>query len=183
MALGATIYKIELHLADNDRHYYDSHSLTIARHPSETAERMMARLIAFALHADENLTFTKGLSEADEPDLWLKDLTGAIDLWVEVGQPTDTRVLRACGRAEQVVVYCYNGHASKVWWDSVSKKVDRAKNFKLVCLPVEEIRALAAHVQRSMVVHVSIQENEVFVSTEHAQVSFMPVIWRDYKNN
>ena len=104
MALGATIYKIELHLADNDRHYYDSHSLTIARHPSETAERMMARLIAFALHADENLTFTKGLSEADEPDLWLKDLTGSIDLWVEVGQPTDTRVLRACGRSEQVVI-------------------------------------------------------------------------------
>ncbi len=179
MALGATIYKIELHVADNDRHYYGSHSLTIARHPSETAERMMARLIAFSLHANEDLAFTKGLSETDEPDIWLKDLTGAVDLWIEVGQPTDTRILRACGRAEQVLVYCFNGHASKIWWDSVSKKLQRAKNLKVVCLPIEEIRAIASQVERSMEVHVTIQENELFVTIGDDQVTVLPLVWRE----
>ena len=179
MALGATIYKIELHVADNDRHYYGSHSLTIARHPSETAERMMARLIAFSLHAHEDLVFTKGLSETDEPDIWLKDLTGAVDLWIEVGQPTDTRILRACGRAEQVLVYCFNGHASKIWWDGVSKKLQRAKNLKVVCLPIEEIRAIASQVERSMEVHVTIQENELFVTIGDDQVTVLPLVWRE----
>lgn len=179
MALGATIYKIELHVADNDRHYYGSHSLTIARHPSETAERMMARLIAFSLHAHEDLVFTKGLSETDEPDIWLKDLTGAVDLWIEVGQPTDTRILRACGRAEQVLVYCFNGHASKIWWDGVSKKLQRAKNLKVVCLPIDEIRAIASQVERSMAVHVTIQENELFVTIGDTQVTVLPLVWRE----
>lgn len=181
MALGATIYKIELHVADNDRHYYGSHALTIARHPSETAERMMVRLIAFSMHADENLAFTRGLSEADEPDIWLKDLTGEVDLWVEVGQPTDTRILRACGLAEQVVVYCFNGHASKIWWDSISKKMDRAKNLKIICLPSENIRSLATQVERSMVMHVNIQENELLITTGNKTISLSPTVWRDTK--
>ncbi len=181
MALGATIYKIELHVADNDRHYYGSHALTIARHPSETAERMMVRLIAFSMHADENLAFTRGLSEADEPDIWLKDLTGEVDLWVEVGQPTDTRILRACGLAEQVVVYCFNGHASKIWWDSISKKMDRAKNLKIICLPIENIRSLATQVERSMVMHVNIQENELLITTGNKTISLSPTVWRETK--
>lgn len=100
MALRATIYKADLNVADTDRHYYGSHSLTVARHPSETDERMMVRLVAYALQAQEELAFTKGLSDTDEPDLWVKDLTGAITLWIEVGQPEERRILRACGRAE-----------------------------------------------------------------------------------
>lgn len=182
MALGATIYKIELHVADLDRHYYGRHALTIARHPSETAERMMARLIAFSMHADEGLTFTKGLSEADEPDIWLKDLTGAVDLWVEVGQPNETRILRACGVAEQVVVYCYNGHVSKIWWDAVSKKLERAKNLKVICLPMEMIRSLSMHVERSMVIHVNIHENEMFMTTGDLTVNLSPLLWRETKH-
>ena len=179
MALGATIYKVELHVADNDRHYYGSHSLTIARHPSETTERMMALLMAYSLHAHEDLTFTKGLSETDEPDLWLKDLTGAIQCWIEVGQPTDTRIIRACGRAEQVLVYCFNGHASKVWWDGVAKKLNRAKNLKVVCLPNDAIRAIASQVERSMEVYVTIQENELFVTIGNHQVTVVPSLWRE----
>jgi uncharacterized protein YaeQ len=178
MALGATIYKTELHVADTDRHYYGSHMLTIARHPSETSERMMARLIAFSIHAHENLAFTKGISDADEPDIWLKDLTGAIDLWIEVGQPTDTRILKACGRAKQVVVYCYNAHASKVWWDASGDKLKRTKNLKVVYLPLDAIRVLATQVQRNMVMHVNIQEQELFIPTAHGQVSLMPTVWR-----
>ena len=104
MALRATIFKADLNVADMDRNYYGSHALTLARHPSETDERMMVRLLAFALNASEDLTFTKGLSDVDEPDLWKKDLTGAIEHWIEVGQPDDRRILRACGRAELVTV-------------------------------------------------------------------------------
>ena len=97
MALRATIHKADLNVADTDRHYYASHALTLARHPSETDERMMVRLIAFALNAHVDLTFTKGLSDVDEPDVWLKDLTGAIKVWIEVGQPEERRILKACG--------------------------------------------------------------------------------------
>jgi uncharacterized protein YaeQ len=179
MALGATIYKVELNVADTDRHYYGSHALTIARHPSETIERMVVRLIAFSIHAHEELAFTKGISGTDEPDIWLKDLTGSIDLWVEVGQPTETRILKACGRAEKVVVYCYNGHASKLWWDAASKKLERARNLKVVSLPTDAIREVATLVQRSMVLHVNIQEQELFISTDRGQVSVVPTIWRD----
>ena len=105
MALKATIFKADLQIADMDRHYYGDHALTIARHPSETDERMMVRLLAFALHAHDMLAFGRGLSADDEPDLWQKDLTGAIDLWIDVGQPDEKRMLKACGRSSRVVVY------------------------------------------------------------------------------
>ena len=111
MALKATICKASLQVADVDRNYYAEHALTVARHPSETDERMMARLLALALNAHERLTFCKGLSDTDEPDLWQKDLTGAIEHWIEVGQPDDKRLLRACGRAEKVTVYAYGNRA------------------------------------------------------------------------
>ena len=178
MALRATIFKAELNIADSDRHYYASHSLTLARHPSETDERMMVRLIAFALNAHENLSFTKGLSEVDEPDLWLKDLTGSIDLWIDVGQPDDRRILKACGRASQVVIYCYGGHASKIWWDGVRNKVERAKNLKVVCLPSEDTRQLASYAERNMTLHVNILDGEIFVSNDKGQLTIQQDIWR-----
>ncbi len=179
MALGATIYKTDLHVSDTDRHYYGTHTLTVARHPSETVERMMARLLAFSMHAHEHLAFTKGISEADEPDIWLKDLTGAIDLWIEVGQPAETRILKACGRAREVVVYCHHGHASQVWWDAASPKLERARNLKVVSLPIDPIRALAAKVTRNMSLYVNIQEQELFISTEDDQIALVPDLWRE----
>ena len=135
MALRATIHKADLHVADSDRHYYGSHSLTIAKHPSETEERMMIRIIAFALQANEDLTFTKGLSDTDEPDLWIKDLTDAIKLWIEIGQPDERRILKACGRADQVIVYCYGGQTSKIWWDGIAsgKYIDKMSNYCKKC--------------------------------------------------
>lgn len=169
MALGATIYKIELNVADTDRHYYASHTLTVARHPSETVERLMVRLLAFSMHAHEDLAFTKGISDSDEPDLWLKDLTGTIDLWVEVGQPSHTRIMKACGRAKQVVVYCHAGHASKVWWEGIRSKVERAKNLQVVDLPATSVSALAHGISRSMVLHVTRQEGDLLVSTSSGQ--------------
>ena len=181
MALGATIYKTELNVADTDRHYYGSHFLTVARHPSEKTERMMVRLIAFALNAHEDLAFTKGISTVDEPDIWLKDLTGAIEQWIEVGQPSESRLLKACGRAEQVIVYCHNGHASRLWWDTASRKLARVNNLKIVCLPVEAVRELAADVKRNMTLHVNVQEQELFISNDNRQVSLTPDVLQDFK--
>ena len=180
MALGATIYKTEINVADTDRHYYGSHSLTVARHPSEKTERMMVRLIAFAQNAHEYLAFTKGISTSDEPDIWLKDLTGAVQQWIEIGQPTETRLLKACGRAEKVMVYCHNGHASRLWWDAAAVKLARVNNLKVVCLPMDGIRELAADVQRNMTLHVNIQEQELFIANDQRQVSLTPAVWRDF---
>jgi len=178
MALRATIYKAELHVADSDRHYYGSHPLTIARHPSETDERMMVRLLAFGLHAQEGLAFTKGLSDTDEPDVWLKDLTGAIDLWIEVGQPDERRIMKACGRAQQVVVYCYGGHASTVWWEGIRNKLQRARNLKVVHLPAGQARDLSELAERTMDVHINVQDGEAFVSSDKGQVAVLPEVWR-----
>ena len=178
MALRATIYKVDLHIADSDQHYYGSHALTIARHPSETDERMMVRLAAFVLNAHEDLSFTKGLSEVDEPDVWRKDLTGAIEQWIDVGKPDERRILKACGRADQVIVCCYGGHGSKVWWDGVRNKLGRAANLQVIYLPVAQVQAMAALVSRTMDLHVTIQDGEAFVSNDKGQVTLEPESWR-----
>ena len=126
MALKSTIYKATLQIADMDRHYYAEHALAIACHPSETLQRMMVRVAVFALHAHEQLEFGKGISDTEEPDLWQKDLTGAIESWIEVGQPEERRVLKACGRANQVMIYTYSSSAS-LWWKAIESKLARAK--------------------------------------------------------
>jgi uncharacterized protein YaeQ len=172
MALRSTIYKIDLHVSDSDRNYYNSHSLTVAQHPSETAERMMVRLVLFAMHAQEDLTFTKGLSDVDEPDIWIKDLTGQIQLWLEVGQPDEKRILKAASRSEKVVICAYSGQASKVWWSGIKNKIARAKNLQVICLPQPITKILASWVERGMQLHVNIQEGEILVSSEKGQESF-----------
>ncbi len=134
MAQKATIFKAELDISDMDRHYYASHALTLARHPSETDERMMVRLLAFALNADEQLSFSEGMDNPDDPALWRKDLTGSIEQWIDLGQPDDKRLLRACGRAEEVLVYCYST-AAPIWWDQAGPKLERAKNLRVFHFP------------------------------------------------
>jgi uncharacterized protein YaeQ len=127
MALKATIFKANLQVSDLDRHYYGEHTLTLARHPSETDERMMMRMLAFALNAHELLQFGKGLSDTDEPDLWQKDLTGSIVQWIEVGQPDEKRLVRACGKADAVAIYAY-GRSAETWWDASAARLARARN-------------------------------------------------------
>ncbi len=161
MALKATIFKAELQIADMDRHYYQSHMLTIARHPSETDERMMVRLMAFARHADPALCFGKGLSDVDEPDLWKKDLTGAIDLWIEVGQPDEKRLLKACGRAAQVVVYSYSSN-SGIWWNQISNRLERARNLTVIDLSSVSSQALARLAQRNMQLQCTVQDGQLW---------------------
>ncbi|OZI19094.1 hypothetical protein CAL26_15675 [Bordetella genomosp. 9] len=179
MALRATIYKADLNIADNDRRYYGSHAVTVARHPSETDERMMVRMLAYALNADESLAFTKGLSETDEPDVWRKDLTGAIELWIEVGQPDERRILKACGRAEQVLVYCYGGHASQIWWDGIRDRLSRARNLKVINLPAQQTQALGELAERTMSLDLNVQDGEVYVTAAAGSVVVVPETWRE----
>jgi len=170
MALKATIFKAELQIADMDRNYYQSHSLTIARHPSETDERMMVRLLAFALHAHEALAFGQGLSADDEPDLWQKDLTGAIELWIDVGLPDEKLIRKACGRAKQVFIYSYGGRAADIWWGQSASKLDRAANLSVINLPLDTTRAMAKLAQRNMQLHCTIQDGQIWLADKDVTV-------------
>lgn len=173
MALKATIFKADLQVADMDRHHYADHALTIARHPSETDERMMVRLLCFGLHAGEALAFGRGLSTDDEPDLWQKDLTGAVSLWIDVGQPDEKRILKACGRAEQVLVYSY-GSASHVWWSQVGPKLERARNLTVVNLPSASTQELALLAQRTMRLQCTVQDGQVWLGDAARSVQVEP---------
>jgi len=170
MALKATIFKAELQIADMDRHYYHDHALTLAQHPSETDERMMVRLVAFALHADEALAFGKGLSTEDEPALWQKDLTGAIELWIEVGLPDEKEIRKACGRAKHVIIYSYGGRNADLWWEQNRDKLERAKNLTVINLPAATTQALAKLAQRTMQLQCTIQDGEIWLADQDDRI-------------
>ena len=179
MALKATIYKVNLSIADMDRGVYADQQVTIARHPSETDERMMLRLLALGLHtpssgADGTLEFAKGLWDTDEPDLWHKDLTGRILHWIEVGQPDDKRLMRASGRAERVTVLSYTPSTS-IWWSGIVNKVSRAPNLEVWQIVPEQSQALAALSQRSMQLQLSVQDGTVWVSETQGAVEITPI--------
>ncbi len=163
MAPNATIFKATLHIADMDRHYYEDHVVTLARHPSETDERMMVRLLAFALHAHEALAFGRGIGAEDEPALWQKDLTGAIDLWIEVGEPDEKLIRQVCGRAKQVVVYSYGGRGTDRWWEKTRPLLVRCQNLTVINIPQDGSRALAQLAQRSMDLHCSVQDGQILM--------------------
>jgi uncharacterized protein YaeQ len=170
MALKATIFKAGLQIADLDRNYYRDHALTIARHPSETDERMMVRVLAYAVHASDALSFGRGLSTEDEPDLWQKDLTGAIELWVDVGQPDERRLRRACNRATQVFVYSYGGQGGGVWWDQIAGKLGRNANLSVRSLPPVTSQALAQLARRNMQLNCTIQDGQIWMADAEARV-------------
>lgn len=167
MALKSTVYKAELQIADLDRGHYGAHALTLARHPSETDERLMVRLLAWARHADAALAFGKGLSDADEPDLWLKDLTGRVALWIEVGLPDERRLLKAAGVAQQVVVYAYGGgRAVPLWWQGLPARVRELAALTVWSLAPDATTALAARAARSMRWQCTLQDGQVWLTDD-----------------
>ncbi len=174
MAIKSTIYKVDLQIADMDRNYYGQHSLTLAKHPSETDERLMVRLIAFALYADEYLVFGKGLSDDEEPDLWLKDLTGAIQLWIDVGLPTERDIRKACGRSKQVVVVLYGGRIADMWWTQNSKALLKNNNLTILNLP--DTQELTAAAERGLTMSCSIQDGQILVSHDTGSFDITPVM-------
>lgn len=170
MALKSTVFKAELQVSDLDRHHYATHSLTLARHPSETDERMMARLLAYALNADEMLAFAGDVSAQDEPSLWIKDLTGAIRLWIEVGLPEPRLLRKAAGRSDAVIVYAY-GRGADLWWADAASTCTQIDRLAVWKLPQQTSLALAALAKRSMQLQCLVQEGDITFSDESTTVT------------
>ncbi len=177
MALTATIRKAELQISDMDRGYYATHNLTLAQHPSETDERLMVRLLAFALNADDRLEFGRGLSTDDEPDLWELDYTGDIVQWIDLGQPDESRIRKACNRSRRVQVINYGGNASDIWWQKQGKPLARFDNLSVLDLAGDFVERWGGQIQRAMRWSVLIQDGEVQLINDQLQLDVIPQ-WR-----
>jgi len=178
MAIKATIYKANLQIADMDRNVYVDHAVTIARHPSETDERMMIRLLALALNlpadADHgSLELAKDLWETDEPALWHKDLTGEIKHWIDVGQPDEKRLLRASGRADRVSVLSYSA-STPIWWAGIANKVARAANVEAWHIEQAQSQALGQLAQRTMQLQLSVQDGSCWLGDGEHSIEITP---------
>ena len=186
MALKSTVFKAGVQLADIDHGCYADHPLTLARHPSETDERMMVRLAALALNAhalqddcggDGQLAFGAGLSDPDEPDVWLRDFTGRTRLWIEVGQPEDKPLAKACGKADRVRVYAFS-HAAEVWWKGIEGKLSRLSNLEVFRIPAEASQQLARLAERSMQLQATVQEGVLTLGNSQHTVDVEPIRWK-----
>jgi len=177
MAKGATIYKASLNIANMDTHYYAEHELTIAKHPSETDLRLMVRIISFVFNASEDLSFTKGIDQDDEPDIWEKRLDGEIKLWIDLGQPDEKRIRKACGRSDEVMIVTYQDGAARSWWKQEENKLKRFKNLGVLHLNIKgDIEAL---VQRSMKLQCNISDGELSMLLDEKSVEVTQEIWKD----
>ena len=178
MAQKATIYKVELSVSDMDRHYYETHNLTVAKHPSETDERLMVRILSFALNAHEKLEFSRGISTDDEPDIWQKSLSGELELWVSLGLPSEKIVRQSCGKAKKVVVYCYGGRTAEMWWEKIQNKTTRFDNLQVINFSEKDTSELALQASRSMRLQVNIQDGDVMVSVDSSIVYVTQIKWK-----
>ena len=174
MALKATVVKAELQLSDLDRHHYATYPLTLAQHPSETDQRLMVRLLAFTLFARERLEFGRGLSNEEDPDLWRRDYTGEIELWIDLGQPDESRIRKACGRARQVVVVNYAGRAADLWWDKNAAALARLSNLTVLDIDAASVEALAAMMDRNMRLNALLQDGELQLMGDMGSVALRP---------
>jgi len=186
LATKSTIFKASLQIADIDHGYYADHALTLARHPSETDERMMVRLCALALQAhqlqsvcngDGTLAFGAGLSDPDEPDVWLRDFTGRTRLWIEVGQPEDKPLTKACSKADAVLLYAF-GHAADIWWKSIETKLSRLSSLQVWRIPSAAAQALVPLAQRSMNLQATVQEGALMLGDGALNVDIEPLRWK-----
>lgn len=176
MAANATIYKASLNIADMDRNYYAEHNFTLAKHPSETDLRLMIKLVAFMLNADETLLFTKGITQDDEPDLWQKALNGDIKLWIDLGQPDEKRIRKACGRSEKVIIYMYQEGSALAWWKQMQNSLGRFKNLSVVYLNIDgDIELLA---KRAMVLQCNISDFELTIIDNDNSVTVREDRWK-----
>ncbi|MFV0277525.1 MAG: YaeQ family protein [Parahaliea sp.] len=170
MALKPTIYKIQLDLADSDRDVYQQHSLTLARHPSETTERLTARVLAFGLYAAPGLVFTRGLSTAQEPDLWQHSASGEIEHWVELGQPEPARLRKASGVAARVSVLAY-GKSADTWWNQNGEAIGLLPRLRVSQLPWREVQDAAGLVTRNCALALSIAGGMIYLDDGAQQVT------------
>ena len=180
MALKATIFKAVLNIADLDRGVYLDANLTLARHPSETDLRLIVRLLAWALNAHDELTFTKGLCADDEPELWLKNLHGGIEHWIEVGLPDERRLKKGCNRSEQVTLYTYAGRAVDLWWQQNQALLNRQDKLRIIDFSEEELAPLVDLAERNMQWQVTISEGQVFINSGDVNLSITPSIRKEW---
>ena len=178
MALKATIYKITLNISDTDHHRYLSQTLTVAQHPSETVQRVVVRLIAWALNAHEELTFTKGLCADDEPEIWRKHLHGDIAEWIEVGLPDERRLKKACNRADQITLYTYGERNAALWWSQNEKNLMQHNNLSVIDIDDQSIQPLVDALGRTADWQVTIADQMVYISSDQVDISFTPNVWK-----
>ncbi len=174
MATKATIYKALLNIANMDTNYYNEHNLTLALHPSETELRLMARIVAFILNANEDLVSCKGISQDDEPDLWQKSLGGEIELWIEIGQPDEKRIKKACGRSQKVIIYTYQENMAAPWFKQIQNSINRFKNLSVVHLNIEDLEDFA---KRSMVLQCNISDEELTLISDDKDIIITRKNW------
>lgn len=174
MSPKATVVKVELQVSDMDRRYYAMHALTLAQHPSETDLRLLVRVIAFALHADERLEFGRGLSDEDEPALWRRDYTGAVEQWIELGQPDESRLRKAAGRAGEVVVVGYGGNAAETWWARNAATLSRLGNLSVIDFDPAELDAALPLMGRGARLTAMIQDGELQLMDAERSVALRP---------
>jgi uncharacterized protein YaeQ len=179
MAQKATIYKAEVNLANMDKDIYLDHNLTIAQHPSETLQRMMLRIVAWALHANERLTFTKGLSDEDEPELWQKNYSDEIEVWIDLGTPDEKRVKKGSVRAKQSVIFSYGNNSAKEWWKQQITKASKFDNLTVYFVSDETMEALAHLASRTMQLQFSISEGDVWLSCEEESIQLDIECWQE----
>ncbi|MCT4710937.1 YaeQ family protein [Enterobacteriaceae bacterium H11S18] len=176
MALKATIYKALVNVADLDRNKFMDSNLTLARHPSETQERMMLRLLAWIKYADERLVFSRGLSAEEEPEIWLRNDHMSIDLWIELGLPDERRVKKACSQSAEVALFTYNSRAAEIWWQQNQNKLSQFKNLSIWYLDDEQLAQLSAFGTRSMNLQATIQDGAIWLSDaeNNVEIHFTP---------
>jgi uncharacterized protein YaeQ len=174
MAIKSTIFKVDLQIADMERHYYQDHALILARHPSENDERMMLRLLAFALHASDAMDFTRGLSAENEPELWQKNMSDEIEIWIDLGQPDEKRIRKACGRAKKVFIYTYNYRSAMAWWEQIRNRLTRFDNLSVIMIPDEALQSMGSMAQRGMQLQYTIQDGDILLSNGETSVTIEP---------
>jgi uncharacterized protein YaeQ len=180
LAIKSTVFKANLQIADMDRNYYAEHLLTLSRHPSETDERMMVRLLAFALNAHEYLSFGQGMTDDESADLWQKDLTGVIELWIDVGLPDEKLIRKACGRSKQVIVYSYGGRSAQLWFEQNSRQFERQKNLTIISIAQASSLAIANLAERTMQLQCNIQEGLVWLMNEKETISIELMVLKSH---
>lgn len=169
MAIKPRVFKVNLQIADMNRHYYNDHLLTIAQHPSETDERMMVRVLAFALNANDNLSFAEGITDQNQADLWERDINEHIALWINVGLPDDKLIRKASIRADNVIIYSYGGRTADIWWNKLN--ISEYVNVRVINLTEQDTQALATMFSRGMKMSFTIQENEVLIAHDSGTIN------------
>ncbi|EAS41476.1 hypothetical protein C9J48_26025 [Photobacterium profundum] len=177
MAQKATIYKAHINVADMDRHVYLDVPHTVACHPSETHRRLMLRLLAWALNADENLTFTKGMSSTDEPDLWTKSLSDEIELWIDLGLPDEKRIRKASNRAKKVIIFAYGNNAATAWWQQNKSKITQSDNISVIYIDDETLSQLESILARTMQIQLTIESEQAWLTSGDTSITITPEWW------